>query len=517
MESSRVHGTGAAALALLCALAGACSDSRSRYAHVVLISIDTLRADRLGCHGHAGGLTPAIDALAARGVRFANALAPAPTTLPSHTSLFTGTYPHTHGVPRNQFAVAAENVLLPEVLRDAGFATAGFVGAFPLSETFGFPQGFETWDEDFELFIEADGVDQNQRRAARVTDAALAWVDAAKPERAFLFVHYFDPHAPYAPPPRSGGTPVHEGAPQGSTFEDVARQANAHHRALVPDAPGWAELVQRGLTRELVEGATGAELPGDAELVALYEGEIRYVDAEIARLLAGLERAGLLEDALVVLTADHGETLFEHADAYNHGLWVHDTTVHVPLILAGPGVEARTVDAPVSTIDALPTILELVGLASPPAVEGVSLVPLVRGEPLERGPVFSEATQPARADLEAASSWPNARKPRCVRRGNLKYVRADDLGSPGAEGPGTYEQLFDLAADPGERIDLVRADPERAARELPPLRELLARWDAGAKPLRTEPLAREALEAQRRLRELGYVEGAEDETPRDGR
>jgi len=211
-----------------------------------------------------------------------------------------------------------------------------------------------------------------------------------------------------------------------------------------------------------------------------------------------------------VITSDHGETFYEHADFYNHGLWVYDTTVHVPLIVRAPGIAPSVVDTPVSSIDVVPTLCEMLGIAKPTRVEGVSLTPLLAGKPLERGPIFCEATQPARADLESAGAWPNAQKPRCVRSGPWKYVRAPYL---------QLEQLFDLANDPYERDDLLLKEPTRAAAELPALRAALDRFDSDARPLPMVTAAQRAKDDKERerigsgLEGLGYTEGKDKQPP----
>jgi arylsulfatase len=495
-------------LAMLAAIVFAltCGGKREqpRFKHVVLISIDTTRADQLGCYGSTRGATPAIDKLASEGVRFQSAMVAAPTTLPSHTALMTGTFPHTHGVPRNQFALDDGNVMLAEVLHEHGFRTGGFIGAMPLSTPFHFRQGFDVWDEKFDMLVGKDGVDQHQRRANEVTDDALAWLDEAKPSRAFLFVHYFDVHAPYAPPPPFDARFTRPSGPKTSTMADIAQQATVHNRVLSPSAPDAAKTITDGLTSDLIAKCDGKPMQGDDDLVALYDGELAFVDSEIARLIDGLRKRGMLDDSIVIVTADHGETFYEHADFYNHGLWVYDTTVHVPLIVRAPGVAPSVVGTPVSSIDVVPTLCEMLGIARPNRNQGVSLAPLLAGQPLQRGPIFCEATQPPRADLESVTAWPNSQKPRCVRIGSLKYIRAPYL---------QLEQLFDLAADPYEHDDLLLKDPSRAAAELPALRAALDRFDADAHPLPIVTAAQRAKDDKERERiksgldGLGYTEG----------
>ena len=195
---TRPHPRGARAGAVAALACLACGSAQwPQLRSLVLISIDTLRADRLGCYGYERDTSPHIDGLAAEGVRFTNAASAASTTLTSHTSLMTGTWPHTHGVARNGCEVPDENVMLAEVLRGHGFRTAAFVGAAPLDAVVRFDQGFEIYDSRYSV----EASIEPERRAEEVTDAVLGWLDRERPKkRLFLFAHYYDCHAPYAPP-----------------------------------------------------------------------------------------------------------------------------------------------------------------------------------------------------------------------------------------------------------------------------------------------------------------------------
>ena len=460
---------------------------RGPYRHVVLVSLDTVRADHLGCYGAAGARTPNLDALAARGVLFEAASTAAPTTLASHVSILTGRPPHAHGVARN------------------GFTTAAFLGSFALDRRFGFDQGFAHFDDDFSLEVDGSRFDQDQRRAAEVTDAALAWLDRAEPEHAFLFVHYFDAHAPYDPPAPFAPAGLEPGLP--ARIEAAVRAQQA--RAGAPPA-GQEAVIRAGLSRELVCGADGEPQAADRELAALYAGEVAYVDREVGRLLEGLRARGVLDDALVLVLADHGETFHEHGDFWNHGLAVYETTVHVPLIVAGKGLAAGTrVAQPVSTIDVAPSVLELCGLPAPARAEGVSLVRALRGAPFERGAtVACEATQPP--SVEAGERWPNARKAKCVRKGPFKYVVTPYLG---------LEELYDLSADPGERRNLLAGcgppPADGGVEGLPDLvrglRAALDAYERAADPLPSRFDRSQLEETLRKLKGLGYVEGADDD------
>ena len=250
----------------------------ARARHLILISVDTLRADPLPPYGDAVD-TPYAAQLAAEGAVFTRHSATAPTTLASHSSLVTGLWPRRHGVPRNGFPLPPENTTLAEALAADGFATGGFVSAFPLEARFGFDQGFQTFDESFDVLKTSRGcgedqpeVEQSQRGGAAVTDAALRWVAEADAERLFLFVHYFDPHAPYTPPP------AYRAAFRG---DGPRVQGTLDERAAIRDR--WADGDLRA-TSEAME--------------RLYAAEVLYTDHQLGRLLDGLDAAGILDDAL---------------------------------------------------------------------------------------------------------------------------------------------------------------------------------------------------------------------------
>ena len=290
--------------------------------HLLLITLDTVRADRLSCYGYDQPTTPALDRLAAGGARFESAIAPAPLTLPAHCSLLTGNYPTRHGVRINEgFVLAPQNQTLAESLRARGFETGAVIGAFVLARPFGLAQGFDHYDDEVSA---APGKEGNpfraERNAGEVAERAIAWLrrHAAAP-RLFLWAHFYDPHAAYQPP--------------------------AEYRVRF-----------------------GA-----------YEGEIATMDAGIGRLLAALRELDLESSTLVAVVGDHGESRGEH-DERTHGLFIYDSTVRVPLILSGPGVpRGRVVTAQVPTLDLGPTVLELLGLPAELGADGRSLVPRLSG------------------------------------------------------------------------------------------------------------------------------------------
>jgi len=287
--------------------------------NVLVITLDTTRADHLGVYGRAEAVTPAIDALAASGIRFDDAVTCVPITLPAHASLFTGLYPPRHGVRNNGDSVlGAEHETLAEVLRAAGYATAAFPSAIVLDSRYALNQGFEVYDDGYAMDTDSDAFGGKLERSAReVTDAAMAWL-ATRDERPFLlWVHYYDPHYPYSPPP--------EFAP---TFR---------HRP--------------------------------------YDGEIAYTDTQVARLLADLDRSGLRERTIIVLVGDHGQGRGDHGEN-RHGCLIYDSVMRVPLILSCPGLFEPGVVAGrvVSIVDVFPTLLETLGIGWARDIDGRSLL-----------------------------------------------------------------------------------------------------------------------------------------------
>jgi len=415
-----------------------------------MISMDTVRADALGAYGGPAE-TPVIDAFAEASVLFENHVSAAPSTLASHTSLMTGQYPHTHGVPRNAHRLDDANLMLAEILQGAGFETAAILGAMPLGEHSNFGQGFDVVDADFRRPRESKVYEQAERSGDLVTDAALAWVDGAGAERLFLFVHYFDAHQPYE-----------------ATEDRTTGSMRSIYRL-----------------RRRVSAGESAETGAISEaLKPLYWAEISYVDAQIGRLLEGLQGAGVLEDALVILTSDHGESYVEHGEVWDHGTHVYDQTIHTPLIISLPGVESGRRDAVVSNVDVMPTVLEVLGLPGP-SMDGRSLGALLRGESLAPRPVFAEATKP----WDPGEVWHNESRRKSVRLGNHKMVWMPKTGA---------REFYDLAADPGEQE--VLDNPDLSAQ----LIEVMAEWTSEANPKPSQKVV--APDITEHLKALGYVD-----------
>jgi arylsulfatase A-like enzyme/Tfp pilus assembly protein PilF len=399
--------------------------------NLLLVSLDTLRSDRLGCYGHAEAQTPRLDALALRGARFDQATTVTPLTLPAHSSLLTGTFPAHHGVRDNGgFYLGNDETTLAEVLQQAGYRTGGFVGAFVLDSRWGIAQGFDRYFDDFDLtrFEQAPGMDAIQRPGREVVDEALRWLEADREKPFFAWVHLYDPHAPYEAP-----------EPFRSQFPATASGA--------------------------------------------YHAEIAATDAQVGRLLDFLQLSGHDADTVVIVVADHGEMLGEHGEP-THGFFIYDGAVHIPLIVAGPGVPARRVAEQVRIVDVMPTALELVGVKVPASVQGASLMPLLRGQPLALV-AHSESWYP-----RYHYGWSELSS---VQDGRYKFIRAP------------RRELYDLQRDPGETSDLSTGDAARAAALDTALGRLLAQVSRTGAP--RGPATVDA-ETEERLQALGYIGGS---------
>jgi arylsulfatase A-like enzyme len=445
---------------------------------VLLLTIDTLRADHVATHPYGPANTPSLERLLAGAEVFERAATPVPRTTPALASLLTGTYPHTTKVRSLADPLAPEVVSVAELFRARGYRTLAVVSNHVLRPRRGLGRGFEVYD------YAGDG-----RDAEATTRAALGRLaEVGDDDPVFLWVHYIDPHVPYAPPPelahafdpgytgryaeRFGGEP---GATGPSAFPSDLPKAEAIYRN--PLDPSVNEHIRK-----------------------LYAADVRATDDAVATLLAGLARAG--GPWTVVFTADHGESLGEHGYFWEHGDYVWNETVHVPLAFAFPPDDplhaTRRIEPWVSLVDVVPTLVELFDLPMPYdlayAIEGRSLVPALRGEPLEPRPVFTESGRSRFPDeVHGRVRFDVAGRFRAVLHGRWKL-----LWTPFQE-PGREFALYDLEADPGELHDLYRADaPEAQA-----LRGELHAW-LRATDDRTET----ALDARdvELLRSLGYVE-----------
>ena len=459
----------AALLPLLTWTCSASGDSDSPRV-IIVISMDTTRGDHFGFLGSPRVQTPMLDALAEESIVFPDFSTVVPTTLASHTTLFTGKYPHHHGTPRNGFMVNEDNEMLAEILRRAGYQTAAFIGSFALESRFDFNQGFDHYDETFHQFVGEGGADQNQRSAESINEAVLAFLDRqTNLDRLFLFVHYFDAHAPYTPPP-----------PFDRAYDQRGRDG------LLP-----LEAIRQDRTLDRQERLRQAR-----RQALQYASEISYLDAQIGRLLDQLRDRNLLDDALLLITGDHGENLWEHNEPFGHGRTVHEATRRVVCMIRLPGGESggRRVAGPISNIDILPTLLGFVGLDPPSDIDGraVSLDPL--GDVLPPRVVFGQATKPF--NVESDPRWTNMLKSRFAKEGSYKLIQTPYRGT---------EELYDLATDREELRDLL-LDPSPEIEEVAArLRSRLEAWAESADPLPSRFEPSQSQETRERLRSLGYI------------
>ena len=337
---------------------------KSRGFNVVLVTVDTLRADRIGCYGFDGVNTPAMDTFASRGVQFDNCTAVTPLTLPSHTSILTGTYPTFHGVRDNGgFLVPDPMVTLAESFKQQGYATSAFVAAYVLDSKWGLDQGFDHYFDSFDLSkYKTISLGNVQRPGDEVMDQALPWLEENKNGKFFSWIHLYDPHTPYEPP-----------APYD----------------------------------EMYSGRP-------------YLGEIAFTDSQLERLWTFLKDRNLLENTLLVFAADHGESLGEHKESA-HGFFIYEEGVHVPLIFVTPFEKFQGLNRvrPVSLVDVMPTILDMTGIPAPEQIQGRSLVPDFVREGEAQSTAYAETFYP-----RFHYGWSELKS---VQDGRFKLIMAPEL------------------------------------------------------------------------------------------
>jgi len=442
------------ALMLFAAFPASAQTAAKPALNVVLITIDTLRADHLGCYGYKQIKTPNIDALAADGVRFERAFAVVPVTLPSHTSMLTGTYPMLSGM--HDFSGNKLSPLQPtlaSVLKAAGYQTGAVIASAVLDSRFGLNQGFDFYYDHFDFSrLDEANLDEMERPGNVVADVALNWLEKdglgkdAPPKHSqkkfFLWMHLYDPHYPYRPP------------------EPYSREY--------------------------------AERP--------YDGEIAFADEQVGRLLRFLKEKGIYQNTIIVLCGDHGESLGEHGEK-THGFFIYNATMHVPLIIRLPenGVPdnaAHTVSDPVSLVDLMPTVLEAMGMDVPPQVQGRSLLPELRGDRARQGQqeVRQEEQAARERFLYGETYLPRLHFNWSELRGaeNTKYHFID---APRPE-------LYDLTKDPGELHNLF-AEKKAVAEEMrAKLAGMIREYSAGKELAEKTGLDPALME---RLKALGYA------------
>jgi len=437
----------ALAAGLLVFATAACRDAKepqsaAQRPNVVLVTIDTWRADRLGV-----GISPALDELAASGIRFTGARTAAPLTLPSHATILTGLLPPAHGVRVNGLdRLSDAHPTVARLLKDAGYRTAAFVGAFVLDRQFGLASGFDLYDDRIPRDPRAPERLDAERPASAVVDRALAWLDSlpdhpappAPPAPFFLWIHVYDPHAPYNPPPEF--------------LERVERLDAAHTRSR------------------------------STEQMA-YDGEVAYADSQLARVLARLRTPGFAGPTVIIIAGDHGEGLGEHGER-THGMLLYDSTLRVPLVIVAPGERAEVREEAVGLADIAPTILGAAGVTRPEAMKGRNL--LLRLRPPD-GRVRLQPDLYAETEYPRAAGWSPLQ---ALTDGRWIAIRA-----------GASTEVYDLSSDPQELHDVAAINPSIG-------NAMRVRIDAIRAAGSTDNQSGSpglSPEAEERLRALGYV------------
>ncbi|HEX7680157.1 MAG TPA: sulfatase-like hydrolase/transferase [Thermoanaerobaculia bacterium] len=418
---------------------------RAERPNVLVITIDTLRVDHLGCYGFTLAHTPAIDKLAGESVRFTDAIAAAPITMPAHSSIFTGLFPPAHGVRDNGAYALGENaVTLADRLRAAGYTTHAFVSALVLNRRYNLSKGFETYDDD--LWAEDDPklFMIRERQAPKTADRFLQWFGDWNKSRAkpfFTWIHFFDPHQPYRP-----------------SLADIAVS------------------------------------------VSPYDAEIAGVDRQIGRIVDTLRKTGQLDNTLLILMADHGESLGEHGEQ-THAIFVYDATVHIPLMIRyQPAFTPSVYSAPVRSVDVVPTVLGILGLPGGDSTDGHDLGAAIRGkEPAPQLPQYSESLL-SEVGFGMAPLF-------AVRDDGYKYIRAP------------RPELYDLRNDPHELNNILAKFPRIGAKLDAELTKLMSDSSRHAVKAAASPMTRETEES---LQALGYLashaerSGMQGMDPKDG-
>jgi arylsulfatase A-like enzyme/Flp pilus assembly protein TadD len=414
-------------MTFLQALPAAAVDHSKAPTNVVFITIDTLRADHLGCYGYKNIRTPNIDALALDSVKFERAYTPVPITLPSHTVIFTGTYPMLSGM--HDFSgnrLGPQQQTLASILKEQGYSTGAVVASAVLDSRFGLNKGFDFYFDHFDFNrLEESNLDEMERPGNVVADKVLEWLSQNSQKPFFLWMHLYDPHYPYRPP-----------APYSEEYKSN-----------------------------------------------LYDGEIAFADAQVGRLLHYLKEKGLYQKSLIVLSGDHGEGLGEHGER-THGFFIYNSTLHVPLLIhlpRAPGV--REISAPISTVDIMPTVLEILGIPAPSQVQGKSLLPRISGKKQEETPYLYAETFLPRLHFD----W-----------SELRGVESDRFHFILAPRP----ELYDLSKDPQELHNLY-AEKRAVSDELnAKLTAIIREYTPGQEFADKTPLDPALME---RLKSLGYA------------
>lgn len=411
--------------------------------NILLIGVDTLRADHLKCYGYSKNTSSNIDRLAQKGVLFRNTISQIPLTNPSFTSIFTSLYPHEHGAqngipPHNEF------ITLPEILKKHGFITAAFISGYPLiAKISGLQRGFDLYNDKLtKNFRKNFSTENTDRTADETTDLAIKWLTNNKDKRFFLWIHYYDPHTPYIPP-----------APYNKLF--------------------------------LNEKKKSINIQPEKDFnfyISQYDGEIAYTDSYIGNLLKKLEMLGIRKRTLILFISDHGESLTEHNDYFDHGLYLYDEQIKVPFIISYPSSvpENKIIDSQVRCIDLMPTLLNLLGIPIPKQARGVSLVPLIFGEQ-------------KKLQLEAYSE--TSTKNISLDRFSVRYEESKFIYTSNTK----VKELYNIEKDPNELVNIIDENLNKAK----DLEKRLFNWISEYK---IEPKRKILDNVKKTLRSLGYFQ-----------
>jgi arylsulfatase A-like enzyme len=431
--------------------------------NVLLITIDTLRADHVSSYGYPRNTTPILDCLANEGVRFSHAYSHSDHTNPSHLSMLTGLYPRSHGIANNHTRIPLELVTIPERLQALGYHTVGAVSAFHLGPVLNMDQGFEDFFP----------TDQERRLGGTTTEIVQEWLIEKRQQPFFMWVHYFDPHAPYLPP--HPYDILYDAGPTYAPFRlpmaDLQMPENWPQR--YGDWPASAEDV--------------------AEIIAQYDGAIRYTDTQVGQLLETLRNLDLLDNTIVIVTSDHGEGFGEHGVAFDH-YGLHEETVHVPLIVWAPGrlSPGQVVEELVGHVDLGPTLYELLGFSVPQDLQGISLVPALQGQRWHGYKGIVSQQHDSLSQSVRTAEW------------RLILQQQDDEVWPLYPLQAGQLELYNQEEDPKEASNRWPAGSRAAERALEQLSQQLLEWEAATPRSSFSQAPPLDEETEEMLRRLGY-------------
>ena len=414
---------------------------------VVLISIDTCRSDYLSCYGYPSNITPNIDAIADQGILFANAISPIPLTLPSHSSIMTGTIPPSHGVHYNEgYQLGDSNITLAEILKEKGFTTGAILSSFVLDSKFGMDQGFDTYNDEFEEV--QDTSSDPERKAIKTSQAANSWLDKHCDDKFFLFLHYFDPHFPYEAPE--------------------------------PFAPESQSISDNYALMAFMDKQTVKK-----QILASYAAEVAYVDHCIGQVIDKLKQLKIYHSTLIIITSDHGEMLREHGES-SHGFFIYQSAIKVPLILKLPWkTKAAKINDTVGLIDIAPTVCSLLKIETEAGFNGVDLQQYLSGNnaPKQRN-IYCETFLPTMYDASPLFA---------VVSDDWKYIQS------------TRPELYDLRNDQEELNNLISQKKHQARLLQDKLKQILEEniQDTGG----NNKLVLDK-ESMAKLESLGYLTGS---------